>query len=219
MADPIDDAASRAPATARCPWCSFELLDPAAATCPSCKANLAGGSEAQVPGLTALDLERLAFRRSTTPKKSRLLSWISGDSAYENATDPVAAPGSLAPPPADVRREMLRIERAALIADLAAEAGVLVTDDALALGEADPAAAAAAIQAQLDVAARAQAPDLEAEGLSQGSSTADEGGPTDLAELDSGPDPSPADVAPVAPEVVAANGASAQGRFRRRIRR
>ena len=219
MADPIDDAASRATATARCPWCSFELLDPAAATCPSCKANLAGGSEAQVPGLTALDLERLAFRRSTTPKKSRLLSWISGDSAYENATDPVAAPGSLAPPPADVRREMLRIERAALIADLAAEAGVLVTDDALALGEADPAAAAAAIQAQLDVAARAQAPDVEVDDLSQGSSTGDEVGPTDAAELDGGPDPTPADVTPVAPEGAAPIGASAQGRFRRRIRR
>jgi hypothetical protein len=174
MADPIDDAVP--PATPRCPWCSSELPDPAAAACPSCKANLAGGTETAVPGLTALDLERLAFRRSTTPKKSRLLSWISGDSAYEDATDPVAAPGSLAPPPAAVRREMLRIERAALIADLAAEAGALATDDALALGEADPAAAAAAIQAQLDVAARAQAEDVAADDVRRGSSTGDEPG-------------------------------------------
>ena len=161
MADPIDGASSSAPPTPHCPWCSAELPDPAAATCPSCKANLVAGPEPQVPGLTALDLERLAFRRSTTPKKSRLLSWISGDSDYEDATKPVVSPGSLAPPNADVRREMLRIETAALIADLAAEAGALATDDALALGEADPAAAAAAIQAQLDVAAMAQSEDAK----------------------------------------------------------
>ncbi len=196
MADPIDGAASRA-STPSCPWCSAELPDPAAATCPSCHANLAGGPEAQVPGLTALDLERLAFRRSTTPKKSRLLSWISGDSDFEDAHEPVAAPGSLAPPSADVRREMLRLERAALIAELAAEAGVLATDDALALGEADPAAAAAAIQAQLDVAARAQAPDVAVEPGP---------GPTIIAE------------GPVADEI-APNAAPAPGKPRRRIRR
>jgi hypothetical protein len=205
-------------------------MDPAAATCPSCKANLAGGSETQVPGLTALDLERLAFRRSTTPRKSRLLSWISGDSAYEDATDPVAAPGSLAPPPADVRREMLRIERAALIADLAAQAGVLATDDALALGEADPAAAAAAIQAQLDVAARAQAPDLEADELPRRSATGDqpdpigpadgdEPGPIGSADDTGGPSPTTVDVGSVVPEGIAPNGTSTQGRLRRRIRR
>lgn len=191
MADPTTDgAASSAPSKPRCPWCSAELPDPAAASCASCKANLAGGAEPQVPGLTALDLERLAFRRSTTPKKSRLLSWISGDSDYEDATEPVVAPGSLAPPSPDVRREMFRLEKAALIADLAAEAGVLATDDALALGEADPAAAAAAIQAQLDVAAKAQAADVEVD---------DEG--------------------TAAPEGIPPSAALAQGKPRRRIRR
>lgn len=195
MADPIDDGASPAPSTPRCPWCSAELPDPAAAICPSCKANLASGPEAQVPGLTALDLERLAFRRSTTPKKNRLLSWISGDSDYEDATDPVAAPGSLALPPADVRREMLRLERAALIAELAAEAGAIATDDAVALGEADPAAAAAAIKSQLDVAARAQAEDVPTE---------------DLAGGERGSGPLTVDMGPVAPEGVAPIEASPQ---------
>jgi hypothetical protein len=219
MADPIDDAASRAPSAPRCPWCSAELPDPAAAICPSCKANLASGPEAQVPGLTALDLERLAFRRSTTPKKSRLLSWISGDSDYEDATDPVAAPGSLAPPPADVRREMLRIERAALIAELAAEAGVLATDDALALGEADPAAAAAAIQIQLDVAARAQAAGEPADTLSGGSSSADDLGPIGAADGDIDAGPTTADEGPVAPASIAPIEAPAQGKPRRRFGR
>ena len=98
MADPTTDDTTT-PYVPRCPWCSAELPDPDAKTCPTCNANLAGEGETQVPGLTALDLERLAFRRSTTPKKSRLLSWISGDSDYEDATDPVAAPGSLDLPP------------------------------------------------------------------------------------------------------------------------
>ena len=108
-----------------------------------------------MPGLTALDLERLAFRRSTTPKKSRLLSWISGDSDYEDATDPVAAPGSLDLPPLEVRREMLRLEMDALIADLTAEAGALAADDADAHGT-DPVAAAAALQAEIDAVRRAE---------------------------------------------------------------
>ena len=122
MVDPAGDPSS-APVAPRCPWCSAELPAGEVKTCPSCKANLAAETEAQLPGLTALDLERLAFRRATAPKKSRLMSWISGDSDYENATDPVAQPGSLDPPPFEVRREMLRIEMAALIADLTAEAG------------------------------------------------------------------------------------------------
>lgn len=206
MADPIHDAASSAPATSVCPWCSEELPDPAAATCPSCKANLAGGPEPQVPGLTALDLERLAFRRSTTPKKSRLLSWISGDSDYEDATEPIAAPGSLAPPPANVRREMLRLETAALIAELAAEAGVLATDDALALGEADPEAAAAAIQAQLDVAAKAQATEL-------GNSA----GPAGVDDADGGSSPTTAAEGPATAEGLVPGAEPAEGKPRRRF--
>ena len=224
MADPIDGAASSAPATARCPWCSAELPDPAAATCPSCKANLvAGGPEPQVPGLTALDLERLAFRRSTTPKRSRLLSWISGDSDYADANEPVAAPGSLAPPPADVRREMFRIETAALIADLAAEAGALATDDAIALGEADPAAAAAAIRAQLDVAATAQAASVEIDEPSAGVSFSADAGPTGALDgtAESSPTtaaggPAPTDEARPLPDDSRREPRPAQARPRRR---
>jgi len=154
MVDSTDDPSS-APAAPRCPWCSAELPASDVKTCPSCKANLTADTEVQLPGLTALDLERLAFRRATAPKKSRLMSWISGDSDYENATDPVAQPGSLDPPPFEVRREMLRIEMAALIADLTAEAGAMAADEANAHGS-DPVAAAAAIQAEIDAATRAE---------------------------------------------------------------
>jgi len=155
MADP-DPAAQAAPSVSpRCPWCSAQLPEASAPTCPSCHANLIGENDAQVPGVNAIDLEKLAFRRSVTPKRSRLLSWISGDLDYEDATDPIPQPGSLAPPPLEVRREMIRLEMAALIADLAAEAGSLATEEAVAHGT-DPAAAAAAIQAELDATAKAE---------------------------------------------------------------
>lgn len=223
MVDPIDGSGSSATATSRCPWCSAELPDPAALTCPSCQANVAGGPEPQVPGLTALDLERLAFRRSTTPKRSRLLSWISGDSDYADANEPVAAPGSLAPPPADVRREMFRIETAALIADLAARAGALASDDAIALGEADPAAAAAAIRAQLDVAATAQAASVEIDEPSAGVSISADTGPTGALDgtAESSPTtaaggPAPNDDGLALPDSIVPGAARAAGRTRRR---
>ena len=117
MADPNLGDSSGAPA-ARCPWCSGALSDPDAKTCPTCGANLANEADAQLPGLTAIDLEKLAFRRTVAPRRNRLMSWISGDLDYENAADPVAPPGSLEPPPFEVRREMLRLEMAAMIADL-----------------------------------------------------------------------------------------------------
>jgi hypothetical protein len=154
MADPTAGTPSPVPSAPRCPWCSAELPRAKAKTCPACHANLVGEGDAQLPGLTALDLERLAFRRATTPRKSRLMSWISGDTDYEDATEPVARPGSLEPPPLEVRREMLRLEVAALIADLQAEAGALVVDQAVAQGT-DPAAAAASIQLGLDPSASA----------------------------------------------------------------
>ncbi len=154
MADPNPGDPSGAPG-ARCPWCSGALSDPDAKTCPTCGANLANEVEAQLPGLTAIDLEKLAFRRTVAPRRNRLMSWISGDLDYENAADPAAPPGSLEPPPFEVRREMLRLEMAAMIADLTAEAGALAADEAVAQGT-DPAEAAAAIQAEVDASARAE---------------------------------------------------------------
>lgn len=175
MVDPnTEDATTSVP---RCPWCSAELPAADARTCPSCNANLVGEAETQVPGLTALDLERLAFRRSTTPKKSRLMSWISGDSDYEDATDPIPPPGSLEPPPFEVRREMLRLEMDALIADLTAEAGALASDQADADGT-DPVAAAAALQAEIDAVRRAEQTHLAA-GFSEDVAVIDQDAPQD----------------------------------------
>ncbi|HEY7524401.1 MAG TPA: hypothetical protein VH720_12190 [Candidatus Limnocylindrales bacterium] len=125
-----DDAAPNSmPEHARCTWCSAELTDPAAATCPSCGATLVGEGEPQLPGVTSLDPEAIRAARLPAPRqRSRLLAWISGD--YENDTekDEPAPPGSLAPPPPDVAAEMLRLEIAAEVADLEAEAGSIVAE-------------------------------------------------------------------------------------------
>lgn len=130
------------PVPQRCPWCSAELPDAGAATCPSCSANLTSDGEPQVPGVTAVDIEKIALRRSAPPKKSRLMSWISGD-VDDRAPEPSAAPGSLAPPPLEVRREMLRLEMDARIADLTAEASAMAAEEALETGaRGDPAGAA-----------------------------------------------------------------------------
>jgi len=76
------------------------------------------------------------------------MSWISGD--YEVDEKP-APPGSLAPPPPAVRREMLRLELEAQVANLQAEAGAMAAEDAVESGttieETDIGAALAAVNA------------------------------------------------------------------------
>jgi hypothetical protein len=198
MAEPTDDAPATTQDVPRCPWCSAELPDPTAKTCPSCRANLVGEVDKQLPGLTAVDLEKLAFRRGAPQKKSRIMSWISGDLDYEDATEPIAPPGSLDRPPIEVRREMLRLERAALIADLTAEAGSITADMVLAK-DGDPAAAAAAIQAHLDDAAAAEAMEtgvaVEDPAVSAGLSSMFD----DPSTLDGSAAPDPADGAAASP--------------------
>jgi hypothetical protein len=110
------------PENARCGWCSAPLPDASAANCPSCGAALLGEGETQVPGVTALDPTAIIRGARPIPRqRSRLLAWISGDDVETDDGAP-AAPGSLAPPPAEVAAEMLRLEIEAELADLEAEA-------------------------------------------------------------------------------------------------
>ena len=60
------------------------------------------------------------------------MSWISGEYTEEEKPAP---PGSLAPPPPEVRREMLRLEIAAEVANLQAEAGAMAAEAAIESGE------------------------------------------------------------------------------------
>jgi hypothetical protein len=131
----LDDATAGASAPApRCTWCSAELPSNHETVCPSCGATLLGDGETQVPGLTAIDAEAILrnARAAKAKPRSRLLSWISGD--YEEDTSAKANPGSLAPPPAAVRREMLRLELEAQVANAQAEVESLAADAAVEQG-------------------------------------------------------------------------------------
>jgi hypothetical protein len=119
--------------------------------CPSCGATLLGDGDTSVPGLTAIDAEAIlrSARAAKAKPRSRLLGWISGDYDDE-AGETTAAPGSLAPPPADVRREMLRLELEAQVANAQAEVESMAADVAVERGRrvAQPAADAAASDAE-----------------------------------------------------------------------
>jgi hypothetical protein len=121
----------------RCNWCSAELPSDHEAVCPSCGATLLGEGDTSVPGLTAIDAEAILrnARAAKAKPRSRLLGWISGDyDADAEAGTARAAPGSLAPPPADVRREMLRLELEAQVANAQAEVESMAADEAIEQG-------------------------------------------------------------------------------------
>ena len=153
----MDDAtAGVGSAGPRCPWCSGVLVSADAAACPSCGATLTSEAEPQIPGLTTV-VAAPSARLGRPQKPSRLLQWLSGESAEETAA-PAAAPGSLAPPPDEVRREIRRLELEAHLTNLAAEASALAAQEALGARAADDAAAAeAALEAVRKLAADARA--------------------------------------------------------------
>jgi hypothetical protein len=123
----VDDT-SAASAGSICPWCSARYTGEPD-TCPSCGAALAvdPATDPALPGLTAIDAA--AIVRAKTPvarPRNRLLSWISGE--YPDETPSAVEAGALAPPPVEVRREMLRLELEAEMANLQAEAGALLAE-------------------------------------------------------------------------------------------
>lgn len=125
----VDDAPSATESAENiCPWCSAKYTgDPE--TCPSCGAALAvdPATDQSLPGLTAIDAA--AIVRAKTPvarPRNRILSWISGEYPDEVASSTEA--GALQPPALDVRREMLRLELEAEVANLQAEADSLIAD-------------------------------------------------------------------------------------------
>jgi hypothetical protein len=115
-----------------CNWCSAPLPSDHEETCPSCGATLLGDGDTSVPGLTAIDAEAIlrSARAAKAKPRSRLLGWISGEYDDESS-GATPAPGSLAPPSADVRREMLRLELQAQVANAQAEVESMAADDAL----------------------------------------------------------------------------------------
>jgi len=163
----LDDATAGASAPApHCTWCSAELPSNHESICPSCGATLVGEGDTQVPGLTAIDAEailRNAHSLKVKPR-SRLMSWISGD--YDDDDGSRATPGSLAPPPAAVRREMLRLELEAQVANAQAEVEAMAADAAIESGTpVEPAQPAEATDDNTPGPASADAPIANASGV------------------------------------------------------
>jgi hypothetical protein len=156
-----------------------------ATVCPSCGATLTGEGDTQIPGVTALSAPT-SSRLSQPPKRSRLLQWISGEPGDEENA-PQAAPGSLAPPADEVRREIRRLELEAHLTNLSAEASAIAADDALEASAAnDLAAAEAALNVARDARTVSEALDagtLDAIGLTDGSRT-DDGASADAESAD-----------------------------------
>lgn len=111
--DPAALTPDEATAALRCPWCSELLTPDATVQCPHCHANLVAGPDTRLPGVTEVEAPSATkLRRAEPAKRSKLLSWISGDLDDEPAP-PIggpSAPDAVALPPRDVRREMLRLQ-------------------------------------------------------------------------------------------------------------
>lgn len=126
MSDPIT----------HCPWCSALLPAPEVEKCPSCEAALTAvpNSPAEIKGVTTLDTEAILRARSevSKPRYNRLMSFITGEVPVDNSRP--AAAEVFAPPPEDVRREMMRLQMDAQRADLVAETVALKADELARLG-------------------------------------------------------------------------------------
>lgn len=108
-----------------CPWCSAAIV-PGSPTCASCGAILESEDDREVPGLTAVDPAALRTETTKPAGRNRLLSWISGEYP-EQASSPNEAQ-ALAPPDADVQREITRLALEAEVANLQAEADSLLSE-------------------------------------------------------------------------------------------
>jgi len=75
--------------------------------------------------VTRVDHEALLRSRAPVQKSRGLIGWLSGEYVAPAAPIP---PGTLAPPAAEVRREMLRLELAALEAEAQARRAELVSE-------------------------------------------------------------------------------------------
>lgn len=118
--------------TAVCPWCSAPLAATDTETCSSCGATLQTEGEQQLPGLTAIDpVAVIEGARAPQRPRNRLVAWLTGADIDEAAQKP-ASPEALAPPPPEVRREILRLQMEAELSQLSAEAEAMASDEAIA---------------------------------------------------------------------------------------
>jgi hypothetical protein len=112
---------------ARCPWCSALLADPDDVACDACGATVKGDAALEIPGVTALDAQHAA--QAVTPRKVRRTF----GALFTGGDDEILPPAeaelpALAPPDAEVRREILRLQMDAELVKLTARAAALAAE-------------------------------------------------------------------------------------------
>lgn len=118
--------------TATCPWCSA-TVPVEAVTCPSCGASLRDAAEGDILGVTQVD--PAAIVRTKRVRRGNIAAFLGvGDSSDEDDSG-----GKVEPPSDAVRREMLRLELAAIDAELEAKTQQAAAQQALPPDESDKA--------------------------------------------------------------------------------
>lgn len=111
--------------TATCPWCSA-TVPVEVTTCPSCGASLRDAVEGDILGVTQVDPAAVArAKRVRSPRNIAAFLGV-GDGPAEE--EPI---GKVEPPSDEVRREMLRLELAALDAEIEAKSKEAAAQQAL----------------------------------------------------------------------------------------
>jgi hypothetical protein len=107
-------AAKATAASETCPWCSA-TVSASAAKCPSCGASLRDVVEEDILGVTQID--PAAVSRASRIKPGRLATWLGAEDTAPTAD----LGGHVEPPSKEVREEMLRLELAAIDAEIEAK--------------------------------------------------------------------------------------------------
>ena len=101
--------------TATCAWCSA-TVPVEAATCPNCGASLRDGAEGDILGVTQVD--PAAVSRAKRIRSARNIAAFLGVGDGPDEDEPI---GKVEPPSDEVRQEMLRLELAAIDAEIEAK--------------------------------------------------------------------------------------------------
>jgi ribosomal protein L40E len=109
--------------TGICPWCSA-TVPVEASTCPSCGASLRDAAQGDVLGVTQIDPAAIVRRKGI--KSARLAGWLGSDTPEQDTLG-----GKIEPPSEAVRREMLKLELAAMDAEIEAKAREAAAEQAL----------------------------------------------------------------------------------------
>ena len=108
--------------TTPCPWCSA-MIPIDAPTCPACGAALRDAADGDVAGVTRIDIAATT-KLGRLKQPGRLATWLGA----ERTTDNPALAGRIEPPSDAVKQEMLRLELAAIDAEIEAKNALLAAE-------------------------------------------------------------------------------------------